>query len=230
MCNFHKLSLCYALGLCATITSYAGTQSTCYGTPSKGHLANSIALPLSGKNWGIYTELGYQLGRTYVHSNVGDIVVKAYSQLESTAAGKKFSYGETGLKNGGVFSPHRSHQNGTSIDFMVPVVDEHGKSVHLPMNPLNKFGYDIEFDAQGRFKNLTIDFEAMSEHLYQLHIAAKQADQDLVQVIFDRQYLPKLFATKRGTYLRKSLSFMQKTPWIRHDEHYHVDFKIDFLK
>lgn len=45
-------------------------------------------------------------------------------------------------------------------------------------------------------------------------------------VIFDRAYLPKLFATKRGPWLKTLLTFMQSKPWVRHDEHYHVDFSI----
>jgi penicillin-insensitive murein DD-endopeptidase len=146
--------------------------------------------------------------------------------LETSASGKVFVYGETGLERGGEFRPHRSHQNGLSVDFMVPVVDENGRSVRLPSNPINKFGYGIEFDNDGRFENLSIDFEAMAEHLYQLNRAAKQAGAGLNLVIFDVQYLQKLFNTKRGAYLKSSLHFMAKAPWIRHDEHYHVDFEV----
>ncbi len=46
------------------------------------------------------------------------------------------------------------------------------------------------------------------------------------QVIFDTQYLPKLFATTRGAWLERNVSFMRREPWIRHDEHYHVDFAV----
>jgi hypothetical protein len=35
-----------------------------------------------------------------------------------------------------------------------------------------------------------------------------------------------LFQTKRGSYLRTTLPFMKATPWIKHDEHYHVDFSL----
>jgi penicillin-insensitive murein DD-endopeptidase len=200
--------------------------STCYGTPSKGRLENGIALITSGKNFTSYSTLGSQFGRTYVHSKVQDIVSKAYAQLETSAPNRVFVYGETGLIQGGKFRPHRSHQNGLSVDFMVPVVDKDGRSVPLPSNPMNKFGYGIEFDKDGNFENLSIDFEALAEHLYQLNLAAKQAGEGLNLIIFDIQYLPKLFHTKRGAYLKTSLRFMQKTPWIRHDEHYHVDFKV----
>lgn len=200
--------------------------STCYGTPAKGKLADAAQLPTSGKNFSSYSVMGNQLGRTYVHSKVQAIVVKAYAQLETSAPGKVFVYGETGFAQGGEFRPHRTHQNGLSVDFMVPVIDKNGKSVPLPSNPINKFGYGIEFDKDGKFESLLIDFESMAEHLYQLNMAAEQAGEGLSLVIFDTQYLPKLFNTKRGAYLKSSLRFMKKNPWIRHDEHYHIDFKI----
>ena len=65
---------------------------------------------------------------------------------------------------------HRTHQSGLSVDFMVPVLDKLGRSVPLPTTALNKFGYDIEFDKDGKFGDLTIDFEAIAEHLRQLHL------------------------------------------------------------
>ena len=85
----------------------------------------------------------------------------------------KFVYGETGWAGGGRFKPHRTHQNGTSVDFMVPVRNDAGASVPLPRGYGDRYGYDLEFDASG--------------HL---------------------------------------LTFMAAKPWIRHDEHYHVDFAV----
>ena len=90
----------------------------------------------------------------------------------------------------------------------------------------NRFGYGIEFDTNGRFEGYTIDFEAMGEHLYQLHIAAKAQGVGLALVILDPPYLPSLFATARGSFLRQSLQFMKGAAWVRHDEHYHVDFGV----
>lgn len=42
----------------------------------------------------------------------------------------------------------------------------------------------------------------------------------------DTPFLPKLFATHRGAYLQQNLAFMKGKPWVRHDEHYHVDFSV----
>ena len=75
------------------------------------------------------------------------LIVEAYRELVRAAPTKRFVYGETGWKEGGRIRPHRTHQNGLSVDFMVPVLDKDGQSVPLPTNALNRFAYDIEFDA-----------------------------------------------------------------------------------
>lgn len=200
--------------------------STCFGTVSQGRIENSVALPSSGPNFSAYSSLGARLGRTHVHSAVRDVVVAAYAALERSAPGIAFVYGETGWPSGGRIRPHRTHQNGTSVDFFVPVRDKSGRSVPLPTGVTNRYGYDIEFDQAGRFGDYTIDFEALAEHLYQLHVAAQARGIGIALVIFDPVLLPTLFATKRGPLLRRDLPFMKGAAWVRHDEHYHVDFAV----
>lgn len=90
----------------------------------------------------------------------------------------------------------------------------------------NRFGYDIEFDANAKYGEYAIDFPAIAEHLYQLHRAARARGADIALVIFDAPFLPMLFATPRGPYLQQNLPFMKGKPWVRHDEHYHVDFAV----
>src|SRR5262245_64428390 len=90
----------------------------------------------------------------------------------------------------------------------------------------NRFGYAIEFDADGRFGDYAIDFDAAAEHLYQLNAAAKARGVSLALVILDPPYLPKLFGVARGPFLRQNLEFMKGAAWVRHDEHYHVDFAV----
>ena len=121
---------------------------------------------------------------------------------------------------------HKIHRNSLSVDFMVLVIDEHGLSVHLPTHPLNRFGYDIEFNVQGEDGKLTIDYEAMSAHLVSLHRETKRRGYDIWRVIFDPKLQPYLFKTQHGEYLRQNIQFSKKPSWVRHDEHYHVDFNI----
>ncbi|MYN07416.1 penicillin-insensitive murein endopeptidase [Pseudoduganella aquatica] len=208
------------------IQAAGAVESECHGRTASGRVERSVPLPVRGENFSAYSTLAASAGRTYVHSTVGRVVGQAYAALAASRPATHYVYGETGLKNGGPFNPHKTHQNGTSVDFFVPVLDAEGKSALLPSTPLNRYGYDIEFDAQARYGDYRIDFPAMAEHLYQLRLAALAQKTDLALVIFDPRYLPQLLATPRGPYLRRHLRFMQDTPWVRHDEHYHVDFAI----
>lgn len=201
-------------------------ESECYGTTAHGYLKNGVQLPTSGNNFEGYSHIARVAGRTYVHSAVRDIMLVSYKNLETELPDKVFKYAETGFKEGGTFKPHKTHRNGLSVDFMVPVVNKKGISVHLPTHPLNRFGYDIEFNNQGEYEGFTIDYPAMAAHIKALHKAAKRQGQDIWRVIFDPSLQPHLFSTPSGAYLRAHLEFSKQRSWVRHDEHYHVDFSI----
>jgi len=66
----------------------------------------------------------------------------------------------------------------------------------------------------------------MAQHLYQLAEAAKKRQVKIKTVIFQKELTELLFQTTRGNVLRASMPFMKTTPWIKHDEHYHVEFSI----
>jgi murein endopeptidase len=152
--------LLWALWPCAAAALAAGSQ--CHGTVSKGRIENSVKLPASGRNFSAYSALGVAAGRTHVHSKVADVLLASYEALAQAQPSNVYVYGETGWPSGGRIRPHRTHQNGLSVDFFV----------------------------------------------------------------LDPAYLPRLFATERGPFLRRTLPFMKGQPWVRHDEHYHVDFSV----
>lgn len=218
------IKLLFILLLIPSVTFSATSESVCYGTTSNGKLVGGVKLPASGSNFQSYSSIGNILGRTYVHSKVQRVVVNSYRNLESKYPNKVFMYGETGWKEGGEFSPHKTHQNGLSVDFMVSVT-ESGKSVYLPTSPLNRFGYNIEFNENAEYENYKMDFEAIAAHLVELHKEAKRQGIDIWRVIFAPELQPALFKTKYGEYLRRNLQFSKKRSWVRHDEHYHVDFE-----
>lgn len=211
-----------------SFVSFSATakESTCYGTTKNGSLVNGVQLPAKGNNFVSYGLIPVKAGRTYVHSKVKKVVVDAYSSLLKTHPGKIFKYAETGFKKGGRFKPHKTHQNGLSIDFMVPVIDKKSKSVHLPTNPLNRYGYDIEFDKKGKYKNYKLDFESLAAHIVALHKAAIKNGIDLWRVIFDPDLQPYLYKTKHGKYIKENIKIPKNKSWVRHDEHIHVDFVV----
>lgn len=201
-------------------------DSTCYGTTANGRLENGVQLPRSGPNFVTYSDVARAAGRAYVHSEVREIILAAYRLLEQEQPSKVYKYAETGFKEGGPFKPHKTHRNGLSVDFMTPVVNKKKESVHLPTHPLNRFGYDIELDGKGIYKDLEIDYDALAAHLVALDKAAKKRGHSIWRVIFDPQLQAGLYSTKYSDYLQKNIVISKKPSWVRHDEHYHVDFVV----
>ena len=217
------LLLCLALTGCAGQAD--GVESTCYGTPENGSLDNGVSLPLSGSNFSSYSYLGWQLGRTHVHSKVHTVLLEAFGKLETSSPDKVFVYGETGWASGGRIRPHKTHRNGLSVDLMVPVVKS-GKSVPLPASALNRFGYDLEFNDEGVLGEYRIDWEALGAWLYELHRSAERNHTPIRRVIFEVPLQRHLFASTHGEYLKRNITFSTKKAWVRHDEHFHIDFSV----
>lgn len=222
----HGLNTLIAAVLATASAQSLAADSQCFGTVNKGRIEGSVKLPASGPNFSAYSTLAATAGRTHVHAKVADIITASYAALHTADPSVTYVYGETGWPSGGRFRPHRTHQNGLSVDFFVPVRDAQGKSVPLPTSMASRFGYDLEFDADAKYGEYSIDFPALAEHLYQLHVAAKARGAGIALVILDAPFLPRLFATPRGAYLKANLNFMKGKPWVRHDEHYHVDFAV----
>lgn len=222
-----KITLgCALLLAAASCQASSQASSQCYGSVGDGRLEGAVQLPLNGPNFSAYSSLAATAGRTHVHAKVANIVVAAYADLAKNTGRAKFVYGETGLASGGPFRPHKTHQNGSSVDFFVPVRNAAGAPAALPSTLANRFGYDIEFDASGKFGEYQIDFPALAEHLYQLDRAGAAHGAPIVKLIIDPRYFAALYATLRGPYLRKQTYFMLSKPWVRHDEHFHVDFGV----
>ena len=225
--RLHPMIMNYILSILLMFPMLAmAEKSTCFGTTSSGSLESGVQLPAEGKNYEGYSTVARLVGRTYVHSMVKSIIVSAYGDLEKEQPTKAYKYAETGFREGGQFKPHKTHRNGLSVDFMTPVIDKGGNSVHLPTNILNKMGYDIEFNEKNEYDGMSIDYEALAAHIVVLHKRAKENGHDLWRVIFDPNLQPMLFETKYADYLKQNIKFSKKRSWVRHDEHYHVDFKI----
>jgi penicillin-insensitive murein DD-endopeptidase len=214
-----------AAGLAANATSDQ-QPSVCHGNSMSGRLERGTRLPYSGDNYRAYSMLGFGLGRTYVHSTVRDVMRDAYAELAKSHPELKFIYGESGWASGGRFAPHKGHANGTAVDFFVPIRTREGVVALLPTSSFNLFGYAIHFDRNGRSGANTIDFEAMALHLLALERAARAHGIGIRRVIFDIDLQPKLAATGAGAQATRRIVFNKQQAWVRHDEHYHVDFRV----
>ncbi|MBL7715595.1 MAG: penicillin-insensitive murein endopeptidase [Bdellovibrionales bacterium] len=202
----------------------AVAASTCYGTAENGRLKDAVQLPGRGKNFQTYSSLGKWIGRTYVHDLAFAVILDAYQSLETKTPDVKYVFGEMGWKDGGSFKPHRTHQTGLSVDFMTPARNSKGESVPLPGSLLNKFGYSIDFDEVGSYQDLRVDFEALAEHLIALQKSAKKFGIGMGDVILDPKFTEIMKRTKAWTTAKPEIAFFPHKPWVRHDEHFHVEF------
>jgi len=202
-------------------------SSQSIGNVASGELINGKRVPSSGDNFVTYSRLGSLIGRNGVHNKVRNVILESFETLYKDYPEYKYVIGETSWLSGGSMKPHRTHQNGTSVDFMVPVRNHKNEIEALPTNVFNKFGYNAEFDSTGRNENYFIDFESIAIHLYYLNVAAVKHNVKIDLVIFDPTLQKILFKTEYGSKIKEQLRFNTKSVWVRHDEHYHVNFKLE---
>jgi len=197
--------------------------SVCTGTTSNGGLVNARRIndgSYSGRAARPYCWICARLLRTYSHSKVTKVVGRTYLGFYYDGSDTDWVYGEAAWPWGGSFYPHRTHQNGMSVDFMVPLKD----AARFPTHPLNRFGYGEEFNSDGIGSAGQIDFLAMAQHLNSLDRHARHEGGSIRRVILAPDLQDDLFESLLGAKLRKTLTFNTRQAWVRHDDHYRVDF------
>ena len=201
-------------------------ESVSVGTPANGSLKNGVSFAASGRGFVTYSSLGNLTGRQYVHSRVHAALVDAFAALHAAAPDRTFVLGETGLKTGGQFRPHRTHQNGLSVDVFMPVRDASSRRVLMPTAPWNKFGYALEFDRSGRAEDLVIDFDSLGDLLVEADAQARRHGLALDRIIVAPEYVDRVLAARTAGAHRLAPLFMRTPAWVRHDEHLHMDFRV----
>lgn len=196
------------------------------GTAKDGRLVNGKRLPTSGPNFMAYGYLPVAIGRNSLNDRVRSVVLDAYETIELSHPSIRYVYGECSWPSGGRLRPHVTHRNGLSIDFMVPVTRA-GESTAIKTSAFNKYGYTLEFDEHGYCAayDYHLDAEAMAAHLLALYEAAGKRSLRIRRVIFAPELQPLLLQTRLGPDIKKIVTFSKERPWIRHDEHYHIDFE-----
>lgn len=199
--------------------------SRIHGTVAAGSVENGHAIPPWGPGFRTYSFLGSALGRQYVDGRVRDTLMAAFAARARAESGRVFVIGETGWPSGGRIRPHRTHQNGSSVDIFVPLVAR-GSSIPLVNTwPWTKFGYNPEFDQHGARGGDRISFESIAALLLDLDAQARTRGLRLAKIIIAPEYVPLLLDTPSGRKLGPLANLLTRKPaWVRHDEHVHVDF------
>jgi penicillin-insensitive murein endopeptidase len=205
--------------------------SNSIGTYSKGSLENGKLIPFKGKNFTYFDTQSYLNGRAFLNDKVLNTLLKSYKQFETLLPERMFHVMECSNQHGGKLFPHRTHQNGLSIDFMMPLIKD-GKPFY-GLDTLGADHYFLEFDNNGVYKEdptISIDFNLVAHHILILNKVAKVLGVKLTKIIINTDLKDELFTTKFGKILKTSgIYVVQKlSPLINslHDDHYHIDFEI----
>ncbi len=205
--------------------------SSSLGTVSKGSLKNGRLFPFKGPNFVYFDSTSYLEKHAFVHEKVYQAVLNTYQQFEQLLPSFEFGLMECSNEHGGKIWPHRTHQNGLSVDFMSPLLKN-----GISTTDFNAFGlphYLMDFDENGVYTedpNYRIDFNLMARHLLELNEQARKNGLKIEKVILKIALKDELFATEYGRKLKSSgIYFATKLSVLidsLHDDHYHVDFGI----
>jgi len=205
-------------------------ESTSKGTVSNGKLSNAVLFPSKGNNYNYFSEQSYLKGRAFVNSEVKNILLDALVSLENIVPDQQFQIMEIAHEHGGELWPHRTHQKGTSVDFMLPKMkegkvdyslDQKGIS-HYFLNTNNNGVYD---DSDG----VKINFESTAKEILALNEAANSNGWKIKKVILKIELLDDLFKTPSGKKLKQLKIYFAKSLSKKvnevHDDHFHIDFE-----
>ncbi len=205
-------------------------KSESVGRVSNGRLINGKLFPFSGKNYHYFDTLSYLSSRAYVNDKVKKIVLDTYAYFAESFPNHKFCLMECSHEHGGKLFPHKTHQNGLSVDFMSPLLKN-----NKPYYDLDSIGSDhywLDFDNKGQYledPSIQINFDLMAQHILALNKFAIKNEMRIKKVIFKIELKDELFASRYGQELKKSGIYIVKalSPLINnlHDDHYHIDFE-----
>jgi len=224
------LILLISLTSACTSTLNGKGKSKSEGSVKKGKLVNGRRFSRKKDNYKYFSFLSYVLfNRAWVHSKVLNITLDAYKDCKVKYPKRKFLIMECSNKKGGKMWPHRTHQNGTSIDFGSPLLKN-----KQPFTRDHNYGlrhYAMKFDANGKLlrnPKIEIDFEMMAQHILALEIAARKRNMFVKKVLLKINLKDDLFKTKSGKILKKRniyfAKYLQPIVDNMHDDHYHIDF------
>lgn len=205
-------------------------RSKSIGTVSNGKLENGKIVPFYGSNYTYFDRDSYLASRAFTSDVVKSIVLDTYDKLNTEYPNRKFYLMELSNREGGEIYPHRTHQNGLSVDFMMPKIRNDKPDYSL--DTLGKQHYTLQFNDRGEYlqdTSIKVDFDLIAKHILLLNKEAKKWGYAIEKVIIKIEYKNTLFKTPNGKILEKSGIYLVKnlSPLINtiHDDHFHIDFK-----
>lgn len=214
----------------------AGNQTT---RAADGRLEGTRSLPPFGEGYRVYSVLGNALGRQYAHHAVIETLEAVLAGLHEREQ-RRHELAELGLRHGGPFFPHATHQEGLSVDVMTPMRDRHDHTpARLSTAPWALFGYCWHIDPESHrlsgmrwdvrsgprvcpdvsfSSDKEVDFASLASLIEALDTEARARGGAIAFVIVDPSFVDPL--REAGVRVRLSTR-----AWIAHDDHVHVEFR-----
>ncbi|MFN5415428.1 MAG: hypothetical protein ACK5B9_00105, partial [Flavobacteriia bacterium] len=206
-------------------------KSVSNGTVGNGSLQNGKLFPFEGKNFFYFDTSSYLAGRAFLNGKVKDLMLETYQVLEKKIPQRNFGVMECSHEDGGKLSPHITHQNGLSVDFMTPLMSK--DSIFGNLDKIGLQHYFLDFNSDGKYlkdNSVQIDFDALALHILTLNELSSSKGLKIEKILFKIELLDNLFASKFGKKLKESGIYFAKklSPQINalHDDHYHIDFSL----
>lgn len=200
------------------------------GTAGKGSLENGKLLPYYGPNFFYFDSSSYVNGRAFLNDKILLSLLSTYVAMDQLAPYRMYGVMECSLETGGKLYPHRTHQNGLSVDFMMPLIQD--GNPYYALDTIGTSHYLLDFNDDGTYSSdstVRIDFNLVALHLLTLNEEAQRNGYKISKVIIKIELKDDLYATPNGKKLReKGIYIVQSlTPEVNnvHDDHYHVDFE-----
>lgn len=204
--------------------------SVCTGTEAGGTLSHAKLLPFSGSNYRYFDSSSYISGHAFMSDKMMHTLEASFAEMELTAPGRKFSYMESGVEFGGPIPGHRTHQNGRSVDLMVPLLKD-----SLPYYALDTIGgwhYRLDFNEHGKYTadtTVSIDFNLIGLWVLALDKHARKNGLHVKKVILMLELKDNFYASTNGKKVKnKGIYLAMNLPPAtnkQHDDHFHVDFE-----
>ena len=205
-------------------------KSISIGKVNEGKIINACLLPFTGENFSYFSKESYLAKRAFIHCEIKKILITSFILLKEQIPDRRFYIMEASKEEGGKISPHRTHQNGTSIDLMVPL-----KKDNIPYIELDTIGIDhylLQFTNKGEYSenySIQIDFDALAQEILAIQTTAVKNGWKIDKVILKTELQSLLFKSKYKNELMDSgIYFTKKLENIindLHDDHIHIDFK-----
>ncbi len=209
------------------------TASVSVGTVSQGRLKHGKLIPFFGPNFQYFDRDSYLAGRAFLNGALKNTLLDSYDSLFQVFPARLFRIMECSNEEGGELFPHRTHQNGMSVDLMMPLIQNN--EPYYGLDDLGAEHYGLSFDDQGRYdkdERITIDFNLVALELLIIDYFAKRNGIRLSKVIIKIELKDELFATPFGQVLKGQKIYVVQglSPIINelHDDHFHLDFEFPY--